>query len=221
MCQEKNTPTGLPPGAKSSLLLYAKGNSLQPVCPQDQEQLAHMCQEKNTPTCSAPQTAKYYATTDRWFSTARSSTCTKRPNLAMSMTCLATSSSEILCNNRQMVLFSKKQYLHKETHPCNSPGLPSNLNQRNIMQKQTYGSLQQETILALRDPPLQFTWPAQQPQSAKYYATADRWFSTARSNTCTKRPTLAIHLTFSATSISEILCKSRQIVLFSKKQYLH
>ena len=66
-----------------------------------------------------------------------------------------------------MVLFSKKQYLHKETHPCNSPGLLSNLNQRNIMQQQTYGSSQQETILAPRDPPLQFTWPAQQPQLAK------------------------------------------------------
>ena len=166
-----------------------------------------------------PPAAKYYSTPDRRFSTARSSTCTKRPNLAMSMTCLATSSSEILCNNRQMVLFSKKQYLHQETHPCNSPGLLSNLNQQNIMQKQTDGSLQQEAILALRDPPLQFTWPAQQPQAAKYYATTDRWFSAARSNTCTKRPTLAIHLTCSATSCSEKLCNIRQMVLCSKKQY--
>ena len=35
------------------------------------------------------------------------------------------------------------------------------------MQQQTYGSSQQETILAPRDPPLQFTRPAQQPQLAK------------------------------------------------------
>ena len=56
---------------------------------------------------------------------------------------------------------------YQETHPCNSPGLLSNLNQRNIMQQQTDGSSQQETILAPRDPPLQFTWPAQQPQLTK------------------------------------------------------
>ena len=95
------------------------------------------------------------------------------------------------------------------------------LKPQNIMQQQTDGSLQQEAVLALRDPPLQFTWPSQQPQSAKYYAKADRWFSPARSNTCTKRPTLAIHLACSATSSSEILCNNRQMVLFSKKQYLH
>ena len=133
-----------------------------------------------------PQSAKYYATTDIWFFSARNNTCT-----------------------------------YQETHPCNSPGLLSNLNQRNIMQQQTDGSLQQEAILAQRDPPLQFTWPTQQPQSAKYYAKADIWFSSARNNTCTKRPTLAIHLACSATSSSEILCNNRQMVLCSKKQYLH
>ena len=73
----------------------------------------------------------------------------------------------------------------------------SNHQQQNTIQHQTGGSLQQEAVLALRDPPLQQAWPAQHlkqhninpvnPNFAgtkaistfvlaeKYHATADRW----------------------------------------------
>ena len=51
---------------------------------------------------------KYYATADRWLLNQEAALALKKPTIAMSMTC----SSKILCNNRQVVLYSKNPHFH-------------------------------------------------------------------------------------------------------------